>query len=82
MLKGTNMGTIEYIGKDFDARHGGPFDRGGADYWYDRGINPHYYEGASLDSRKIEIREMTVEQVADYLAGYYFTEEFGGKKEW
>ena len=76
------MNTVEYIGKVFDARHGGPFDRGGADSWYDRGMNPHYFEGATHESRMYKIHEMTVEQVAEYIAGYQHNEEFGGKKEW
>jgi len=28
-----------------DARHGGPYDRGSADSYYQRGYNPHYYKG-------------------------------------
>ena len=29
--------------KVYDRRHGGPFDRGGADSYYGRGLDPHYY---------------------------------------
>ena len=39
---GGNVNTIEYLGKKFDARFGGPFDRGSADSWYSLGIDPHY----------------------------------------
>ena len=76
------METVEYLGKVFNVRHGGPFDRGSADSWYNRGINPHYFEGKTYFSRRFDIHEMTQEQVAEYLAGYQYNEEFGGKKEY
>ena len=38
----------------FDTRHGGPFDRGGADFWYNRGYDPHYYTGGSYASDRVE----------------------------
>ena len=72
--------TIEYLGKVFNTRHGGPFDRGSADSWYDRGIRPHYYACGTGTSKRYEIHEMTERQVAEYLAGYQYNEEFGGKK--
>ena len=28
---------------EWDKRHGGPYDRGGADSYYRRGCRPHYY---------------------------------------
>ena len=34
----------------YDKRHGGPFDRGGADSYYGRGRNPHYFVGATYSS--------------------------------
>ena len=51
-------------------RHGGPFDRGGADSYYGRPRSPHYYEGASYGSPRIEAAEMTPEQIAAYNAGF------------
>lgn len=77
---GGNINTIEYLGKVFNARHGGPFDRGSADSWYGRGIHPHYYEGGTGMSQRYEIHVMTEEQIVEYLAGYQYNEEFGGKK--
>jgi hypothetical protein len=79
---GGNITTVEYLGKKFDARFGGPFDRGSADSWYSRGIDPHYYEGDTMASKRFGILEMTKRQVAEYLAGYQYNEEFGGKKDY
>ena len=73
---------IEFEGKEYDSRHGGAFDRGSADSWYSRGINPHMFLGGSYDSVEIGARDMTEEQVDAYLAGYRYNERFGGKKSW
>ena len=51
-------------------RHGGPWDRGRADKWYGRDIRPHYFEGATYQSRRVEAVDMTQEQVNEYLSGY------------
>ena len=40
----------------YDARHGGPFDRGGADFWYGRGFNPHYYKEDAFDVYASSVR--------------------------
>ena len=74
--------TIEYLGQTFDSRHGGAFDRGSADSWYDRGIQPHYYVGSPYMSERVGILSMTQEEVAAYLAGYQYNEEFGSKKDY
>lgn len=66
----------------YDERHGGPFDRGSADSWYGRGINPHYYLGDTGVGPAITAPDMTKDQVAEYLAGYEWNEKFGGKKDW
>ena len=63
-------------------RHGGPYDRGGADSYYGRGFEPHYYEAGTYSSRRIERSEMTEEQIAEYRAGYENNEQTGGKKDW
>ena len=53
-----------------DKRHGGPYDRGSADYYYWREAKPHYYLGATGSSEKVEEENMTDEQVKEYLLGY------------
>lgn len=51
-------------------RHGGPYDRGYADHWYDRPRSPHCFEGATYQSAKISMKDMTKEQKDAYYAGY------------
>lgn len=66
----------------YDKRHGGPYDRGGADSYYSRGYNPHYYEGATYDSKRIELDSMTPAEITAYTKGYNDNEETGAKKEY
>jgi hypothetical protein len=73
---------IEYNGKEYDQRHGGPFDRGTADSWYSRGVRPHYFVAGTHESPLVDRKDMTEEQIADYMAGYEYNEEFGHKKEY
>ena len=82
MLQEDQFCRIEFEGKEYDSRHGGAFDRGSADSWYSRGINPHMFLGDSYQSVEIGVRDMTQEQVNAYLAGYAYNERFGGKKSW
>ena len=63
-------------------RHGGPWDRGSADSYYERGFSPHYYEGATYQSRLIERHEMTPEEIAEYAQGYEYNEAMNHHKDW
>jgi hypothetical protein len=75
------MKFTNYRDKDlFDTRHGGCFDRGSADSYYNRGVEPHYYVGGTHTSEKVT--KLTEKEVADYMAGYAFNEQFGDKKSW
>ena len=67
---------------NYNTRHGGPFDRGAADSWYDRPFNPHYFVGETNMSEKIEMAQMTAAEIAAYTAGYRWNEEAGGKKDY
>jgi hypothetical protein len=67
---------------NFDTRHGGPYDRGGADYWYNRGYNPHYYIGNTYASDRVTREEMTAEELAAYRAGYCEAEAAGDQKDY
>jgi hypothetical protein len=51
----------------YDNRHGGPYDRGGADFWY---------------GRPIELADMTPDEITAYSAGYRDAEERGDQKDW
>ena len=73
-------GTWE--GKSYGTRHGGPYDRGSADSYYGRPIEPHYFAGGSYASEEFRSKEMTDEQIEAYLAGYKWNELAGSKKEY
>ena len=68
--------------KEMDKRHGGAYDRGRADSYYNRPRLPHMFAGATYASPQVNKNDMTAEQVAEYNAGYNWNEEFGEKKDW
>jgi hypothetical protein len=72
---------IEFKGKSYNYRHGGPFDRGAADSYYGRGLRPHYFKGATYLSDEVIPQQGSVEY-NDYIAGYDWNEEDGNKKDW
>lgn len=67
---------------EIDKRHGGPYDRGSADSYYQRGYNPHYFVGGTYQSVKIEMHDMTPEEIVAYTKGYNENEESGCFKEY
>ena len=76
------MITIEDPRSRYDQRHGGPFDRGSADSWYSRPFNPHFYKGGTYQGPRVELADMTAEEITAYTAGYNWNEKFGGKKDY
>lgn len=72
---------IEFEGELYNARHGGPFDRGSADSYYGRPFRPHYFLGDTYKSTEIEINPESPKWL-EYEAGYNYNEEFGSKKEY
>jgi len=76
------MGKVEYNGKVYDARHGGPFDRGAADSYYGRAPNPHYFVGATYSTDKVTRDQMTQEEIKAYHAGFDENEEAGNFKDY
>lgn len=72
----------EFEGNLYDQRHGGPFDRGAADSYYHRPFDPHFFKGDTYSSSKVELADMTAEEIVAYTAGYNYNEKFGGKKDW
>lgn len=77
MIESTELPTVVY-----SERHGGPYDRGSADSYYGRGFNPHYFVGATYQSEKVEMKDMTPEEITAYTKGYNDNEEDGNFKEW
>lgn len=76
------MDMIEFNGKTYNPRHGGPFDRGGADSYYGRARRPHYFTGTTHNSTELEEVDMSEQEVEAYHAGYDHNEQFGDKKNW
>ena len=66
----------------YNARHGGPFDRGSADSYYGRIKDPHYYVGDTGFTHRVDQARMTTTELAEYDAGYEWNEEMDNKKEW
>ena len=62
----------------YDERHGGPYDRGSADRYYDRPFRPHYFKGATGSTPEILIKEGTPEYNA-YKAGW---DQETDRKDW
>ena len=68
--------------KKIYTRHGGPFDRGSADYYYGRDFDPHYYIGDTYNSPRVNESSMTLEEVEAYKAGWDDAEANKDRKEW
>ncbi len=67
-----------------DERHGSPYDRGGADFYYGRAYAPHYYVGNSVTSERVEADDprFTQGDLDAYNRGYGRAEEDGDRKDW
>jgi hypothetical protein len=63
----------------YSTQHGGPYDRGSADYYYSRGMDPHYYPNGTGNAPRIEAEDMTEAEKTAYFAGY---EEETDQKSW
>ena len=66
----------------YDERHGGPYDRGTADSYYNRDYWPHYFVGDTHNSRRVDMAQMSPAEIVAYTAGYNDNEADGNKKEW
>ena len=60
-------------------RHGSPRDRGSADAYYGRPMRPHYFSGATYQSKEITEDQMTDEEIKEYTKGY---DEEENRKAW
>jgi len=59
--------------------HGSPQDRGGADAYYGRQYDPHWYPEGSYNGDRIEMANMDSEQIVEYTYGYNNEED---RKDW
>lgn len=62
---------IDFSQRGAFSRHGGAYDRGSADAYYQRPANPHYFTGATYSSTRIPECDMSEEEIAAYYQGYY-----------
>jgi len=76
----TNDAYAMYTASMDRERYGSLYDRGSADSYYHRKMDPHWYPNGSYNDPRIE--DLTDEQVAEYKAGYDHNEKHGDKKEW
>ena len=63
-------------------RHGGPHDRGNADYYYNRPYNPHYFRGSTYSSPRVGESDMTEEEIQEYANGWDRAELIGDRKDY
>ena len=77
-----NGKTYDVSWESEDTRHGGPFDRGAADNYYGRPMNPHYYIGGTGSSDRVDHGEMSQDEIDAYYAGNEYNEMNGDKKVW
>jgi hypothetical protein len=61
-------------------RHGSLYDRGSADSYYGRPIDPHWWTKGTGQGECIT--DLTREEVEEYLDGYEYNEQYGDKKSW
>jgi hypothetical protein len=73
---------VEHNGRSYTFTHGDPFDRGMSDSYYGRIRNPHKGGVGGFSGPRIESNEMTLQEIADYGAGYNYNESTGDKKEY
>ena len=59
---------ITEVLKEFEKRHGGAYDRGSADAYYQRAFEPHYYVADSYYS--VRVTDLTPPEIAAYKAGF------------
>ena len=79
--------NVEYrVSYDKDnelTRHGGPFDRGGADSYYRRpNASPHWYPEGTYKGERITKDQMTPDEIEQYHAGFAYNEHIGDYKDW
>jgi len=68
-------------GPQFDRKlHGGLFDRGSADSYYGRPRDPHWWTQGTGHGEKVT--DLNEAEIAEYMAGYDYNEQYGDKKSW
>jgi len=66
-------------GLEYDISHGSPYDRGAADCYYGRPINPHWWPEGTNHGK--EVVDLTADEKEAYLAGYAWQKMSGEVNE-
>jgi len=74
--------NVDYSKIDEFTRHGGAYDRGRADSYYQRGSRPHYYEDRRAGSNEIKISNEESHAWKAYTQGYEDNDRYGEHKVW
>ena len=64
----------------YDKSHGSPYDRGAADSYYGRAFDPHCFIYGSYNSPRVDMSDMSSDQITAYTKGFNTNEEQGHKK--
>lgn len=72
---------VEEVDLSDRGRHGGPFDRGGADSYYGRGFDPHWWPMGTGRGLKIDLKEGEP-GYDEYVAGFEENQEARNFKDW
>ena len=67
---------------DYDTSNGSPYDRGGADSYYRRPYDPHYWPQGTYKGQRIELEDMTPQQITEYFKGHEDNESEGNFKDY
>lgn len=73
---------VVFNDKTYYPEHGDPFDRGGADSYYGRVFDPHWYPAGSLKGEIRTTEDMSFDEISAYRDGYYHNEQQGNYKEY
>ena len=74
--------VLNKIDNIYDTTHGGPYDRGGADSYYRRDFDPHYWPQGTQKGARVEMKDMTPLEITAYTKGFNDNEADGNFKEW
>jgi len=62
--------------------HGSPYDRGGADSYYYRPFDPHWYPKGTYNEPRVGEKDMTEGELEEYRIGYEENEAEGNHKDY
>jgi hypothetical protein len=66
----------------YNQEHGSPFDRGNADSYYRRALDPHWWPQGSYNGFRVDESDMTAQEIEAYNAGYDENEKDGNYKNY